>query len=384
MRGIAFLSFRSFSNVRITRALKPYVPEQLHPHYRKLRELMKRWTSSPKSYQDRIRSELVHYSETETVHDLPRILTYWFERHIVPVTKTFGFGNSIEMFRTYIAQVCRERPEEICRILSIGSGDSATEINIAQWLFEQNIRNFHFECLDLNPEVLDRGRRAAAKQGSADYFQFATFDINSWKPFRQYPVVLAIQCLHHFVELELLFDKIHSALHPDGFFLTDDMIGRNGHQRWPEALKFVEQFWAELPDSCRYNYRLKRMEPRYQDWDCSVAGFEGIRAEDILPLLMERFHFDFFFGFGNIIDVFVDRIFGPNFDPNREWDRDFIDRVHAVDVREIEGGRLKPTHIYAAMMKRPSSSPKFYKHLTPEFSVRVPDKSRVNGKLNVR
>jgi len=370
--------------VRITRALKPYVPKALHPHYRKLRELVVRWTSGPKSYQDRIRAELVNYSGTANVHELPPIMNYWSNKHLVPVIKTFGFGNSIEMFRTYIARVCTERPEETCRILSIGAGDSATEINIAQWLFERNIRNFQFECLDLNPEVLDRGRSAAAKKEFADRFEFSTFDINSWKPGRQYHIILAIQCLHHFVELELLFDKIHNALHPDGFFLTDDMIGRNGHQRWPEALKFVQKFWEELPDSYRYNNGLKRTDQRYEDWDCSVAGFEGIRAQDILPLLLERFHFDFFFGFGNIIDIFVDRVFGPNFDPNREWDRDFIDRIHAADVREIESGRLKPTHIYAAMMKRPSSNPKFHKHLTPEFSVRMPDKYPGKGRSNVR
>src|SRR6516162_5634402 len=139
MRRIAFLPSRFFSTVRITRVLKPYVPEPLHPHYRKLRELVARWISSPKSYQDRIQAELVQYSETANVHELPRILSYWFDKHVVPVIQTFGFGNSIEMFRTYIARVCSERPEEICRILSIGAGDSATEINIAQWLIEQNI-----------------------------------------------------------------------------------------------------------------------------------------------------------------------------------------------------------------------------------------------------
>ena len=45
-----------------------------------------------------------------------------------------------------------------------------------------------------------------------------------------------------------------------------------------------------------------------------MGSFEGIRAQDILPLLVERFTFDEFIGFGNVIDPFVDRSFGPNFD----------------------------------------------------------------------
>jgi len=370
--------------VRITRALKPYVPQSLHPHYRRLKQLMIRWTASPKSYQDRIQAELTNFSNIANVHDLPPIMNYWYNKHIVPMIRPFGFGNSIEMFRAYIQRVCAERPGQICRVLSIGAGDCASEINVAQWLLEQGTRNFRLECLDLNAEVVDRGRRSAAAKGFADRFEFATFDVHSWKPAGTYPVILAIQCLHHFVELEILFDKVHLALDPDGFFLTDDMIGRNGHQRWPEALKFVEEFWNELPDACKYNRSLNRLDRRFEDWDCSVAGFEGIRAQDILPLLLNRFQFDFFLGFGNIVDVFVDRVYGPNFDPDRKWDRDFIDRVHAADEREIESGRLKPTHIYAAMMKRPSSNPKFYKHRTAEFSVRMPDKKSKIGKLNVR
>jgi len=34
-------------------------------------------------------------------------------------------------------------------------------------------------------------------------------------------------------------------------------------------------------------------------WDCSKQGFEGIRAQDILPLLVKKFSFRSFLGFGN-------------------------------------------------------------------------------------
>lgn len=359
--------------MRITGILKYCVPQCFHPYLRGLRDRILFRTAGLDSYQSKIQEELDHYSGTENVHALPPITTYWFDKHLLPILQAFGFGSSVEMFRTYIARVCRAHPGEICSVLSIGAGDSATEINVAQWLLEQGIQNFRFDCMDLNPEVLDRGRRLAAEKGFADRFHFAPFDIHGWKPGRTYDVILAIQCLHHFVELELLFDKIHEALRPNGYFLTDDMIGRNGHQRWPEAMRLVDEFWKELPGPYKYNHLLKRVENQYENWDCSKSGFEGIRAQDILPLLVQRFHFDFFFGFGNVIDVFVDRTFGPNFDPAREWDRDFIDRVHATDDAGFESGSLKPTHIYAAMRKHPADNPKFYKQRTPELSVRNPE-----------
>ena len=141
--------------------------------------------------------------------------------------------------------------------------------------------------------------------------------------------------------------------------------------RWPEALTHVESLWAELPDRYKYNHQLRRLERDFVNWDCSQSGFEGIRAQDILPLLMERFNFELFIGFGNIIDVFVDRSFGHNFDPDRPFDRAFIDRAHGLDQNLLESGAVKPTHMIAVMTKAPAETVT-YKHLTPEFCVRRP------------
>jgi hypothetical protein len=156
-----------------------------------------------RSYKERVQTELEIYTATAQVHDLPQIAHYWSNTHLVPILRQFGFSNSIEMFRNYIARICRENPDETCFVLSVGCGDSASEINIAQWLNENAIRNFAFDCLDINGEVLERGRRSAEEKGVASAFKFAVFDVNSWQPVREYNVVLAIQCLHHFLELEV-------------------------------------------------------------------------------------------------------------------------------------------------------------------------------------
>ena len=73
--------------------------------------------------------------------------------------------------------------------------------------------------------------------------------------------------------------------------------------RWPEALAIVHELWKELPDRYKYNHQLKRLEIEYENWDCSrQGGFEGVRAQEILPLLLKKFHFDLFVGFGNVIE----------------------------------------------------------------------------------
>jgi hypothetical protein len=150
------------------------------------------------------------------------------------------------------------------------------------------------------------------------------------------------------------------------------MIGRNGHQRRPEALEHVQRLWKELPDAYRYNRLLKRHESRFINHDCSTEGFEGIRAQDILPLLLARFDFALFLGFANVVSPFIDRCFGHNFDDKSERDRAFIDRAHAIDEEGFANGTLKPTQMLAVLSPVKLDTHVYARGLTPEFSVRRP------------
>lgn len=218
--------------------------------------------------------------------------------------------------------------------------------------------------------MLARGQALAKERGVEDQLVTTVGDFNQWVPTHRYDAVIANQSLHHVVKLEALFDAIKSSLSDGGIFLVSDMIGRNGHARWPEALEIVEQFWQELPASHRFNHLLNKQEFAYVNWDCSQTSFEGIRAQDILPLLVDRFEFDFFMGFSNVIFPFVDRAFGPGFDPKNEYDRNFIDRIQARDESEIRSGRVKPTQMLAAMTL--STMPKniFVDGISPSLAIR--------------
>lgn len=80
---------------------------------------------------------------------------------------------------------------------------------------------------------------------------------------------------------------------------------------------------------------------KYVNWDCSLTGFEGIRAQAILPLLVENFHLDTFIAVANIIDVFVDRSYGPNFSIDKAAALAFVDRVQQPDQGAIESGGIQ-------------------------------------------
>jgi len=149
------------------------------------------------------------------------------------------------------------------------------------------------------------------------------------------------------------------------------MIGRNGHMRWPEARKLVDEVWGWLPDRYRYNWQLQRQEQKFMDWDCSQEGFEGIRAQEVLPLLLENFSPRVFLAWGNIIDVFIDRGFGHNFHGRNEWDLHFIDRIHAIDDQAIADKVIKPTHLLAKFQNEPGEC--ICPHgMDPQEAIRVP------------
>ena len=332
--------------------------------------------SSPGSaeYASRVAAERDIFAGQLQVHELPEIFHYWSNRYLRPINESFGFSHPEHFFQVWLARaydrVKQARPADTLRFISLGSGNCDAEVRIAKGLVESNRPDFLLECLDINEAMLSRGRALAQAEGVPGQVRPVQGDFNDWQPPHRYDAVLANQSLHHVVALESLFTAVSRAIGTDGDFIVSDMIGRNGHMRWPEALAIVQEFWRELPPAYRYNRQLQRQEDLFMDWDCSVEGFEGIRAQDILPLLIQRFGFRFFLAYGNAIDPFIDRSFGHNFDAAAEWDRAFIDRVHARDEAEILAGRIKPTHMMAVLCNDRSARPAIWKHLAPEFCVR--------------
>lgn len=325
------------------------------------------------SYQARVAKEAEHFAQRADVHDLPAVFHYWSNKYLLPKFKEMNIRGVHEFFADVITEKAPEKGQTKSVVVSIGCGNCDIEIAVARELLTSGFDRFQIECVDLIPEMLERGRAMAVAEGLEEYFTFNCTDIISWSPeSSETDVVIANQSLHHFVDLEVLFDKIKSALTPKGVFATMDVIGRNGHMRWPEAMEQIDLLWEEMPKRHRYNNLLCRFEEKYENWDCSVEGFEGIRAQDILPLLLERFNFKMFLGYGNLTDIFVDRAFGHNFNLENPQDLAFIDKVGKLDDELIESGELKPTHIVAIMTNEQVES-KHYKNLSPSFCVRPTD-----------
>jgi SAM-dependent methyltransferase len=322
-------------------------------------------------YEARVAAELRTFAEQEIVHDLPSIHHFWTHRFLTPLLTEVGVRNVDSLWRSEVAEQCRRRAPERARLVSLGAGNGELELALAEGLMRDGVENLELVLLELNSDMLERADARARRIGIEDRVRGEVADLNVWRANGPVDIYLANHSLHHVVELEHLYEQIRSSLIADGVLLVNDMIGRNGHQRWPEAAAVIRRIWQTLPEGYRYNHTLGAIDDEYPDLDCSSESFEGIRAQDVLPLLLRVLHPETFVGFANVADPFVDRVYGHNFDPADPRDAGLIDAIATFDEAGIDAGALTPTHLIATFRREPVTC-LYPRRRSPERMVREP------------
>lgn len=325
-------------------------------------------------YERRLSQQVEQYKNVANIHDLPSIFHHWSNRFVRPVMEQVFEGRFMfpDVYAHFLGKSFRETGNRLAA--SLGAGDGGMEIETAKSLIRDGTTDFVILCVELSEHLIIRGEEAARAAGVHKHIRFLKTDINHWRPEVKMAACMANQSLHHFENLEHVFDFVAANLESQGSFITNDMIGRNGHMRWPEARSIVDAVWSSLPQRYRYNQGLSRLEsPTFLDWDCSVQGFEGVRAQDIMPLLVKRFGFTHFAAWGGFIDVFVDRNFGHNFNEQDPAHRNFIDQLGQANDALVRAGVIKPTQIFAVMSLSRDKECRSYAGITPEYAIRWPN-----------
>ncbi len=323
-------------------------------------------------YDSRVKNQIAQFADLGALWKPGSITQYWMKTYVTPkIVDVFAANGVFDLYTSQLSGCIRQAAAagRTARIISIGSGDCQVEIQQAKRLKEKKLGPFVIVATDISDIRLDRAKQAAVAAGVGENLEFQTIDFNDFKFDQKYDAFMAHHILHHIVNLEGLFETIHESMHEDSVFLTNDLIGRNGHQRWPETLEWIDSLWPTLPSHYRFSYQFNAVHEKYLDWDCAKTGFEGIRAQDILPLLIQRFGFDGFMGYGGIIDPFIERGYGRNLDADKAEDRAFIDLVEKLNQTLMDEGRIKPT-MMLAVMRRSGGAGKTYHGLTPEKAVR--------------
>lgn len=320
-------------------------------------------------YDERLARERETFADQVDLHqDLPPSAHRWSSRHVQPQLAALGIASVSELITSQIRERAEQRTGDVV-VLSLGSGNGDQELGWLRTLAEVGVDNVRMRLLELNPAMQERAAVAAEELGFAGRVECLTADFNTWCADSEHDVVVGFQALHHVLDLDHLYRQIRASLDPAGVLVVHDMIGRNGHRRWPEALEVIERLWSTLPPELRRNAISGEIDEHYGDLDCAVDGFEGIRAQDVLPVLLNYLHPSVFFSFGNVIDPFIDRVYGHNLDLGDERHRAFIDHVGTLDDSLIDLGIITPTHLTALF--HPSPQPlRVHGTRTPERSVR--------------
>ena len=322
-------------------------------------------------YQARLSAQKQQYNVGEEIHDLPPIFHYWSNKYLRPkLEAVFDVSTVCDFYAKPFLELSRNNHNSL-RFVSIGSGDCTYEVELCKCLLGRNLTNFVVICTEVNPRLISQARERIQQEWIGQWLQVDYFDVNCENLDLPVDGFMAHHSLHDVVELERLFAMMDHCLLPYGRFLTQDMIGRNGHMRWPESLAFINALWGVIGDPKKFNHQFKVQHDDFVNFDCSKEGFEGIRAQDILPLLSSNFSFGGFIGTGGLIEVFIDRGYGPNYSAGDRQDLEFVEFVAELNDRLIELGMIKPTIMFAEMGKKGAFvEPKLYKGITPNFCIR--------------
>ncbi len=325
-------------------------------------------------YDKKLQEQKDQFKTGEDIRRLPDIFDYWSDKYLRPkLEDIFGVSTVAGFYSTRFLDQCLMSKGRPLRFVSIGSGDCLQEIEITRSILASGYKNFEFIGLEVSEALIRESQERIAQSGLESHLRVSRFDLNRDHFDFRADGVMANHSLHHIVELEELFATIEKNLSEDGCFLSMDMIGRNGHMRWPETLRFVEAIWSIIDESKKYHHQLNEQHTRFVNFDCSLEGFEGIRSQDIMPLLIRLFSFKTFFAVGGLVEVFVDRGYGPNYSIQNPSDLKFVDFLESLNAQLIELGFIKPTMLFADMRKRGKvSSACLYKGQTPEFCTRIP------------
>jgi len=312
----------------------------------------------------------------EAAADLPAIHHYWRRRQIESKLAMPGIASTDDFFLQYLLDACRGDPERTHRIVSLGTGSRDLEVVLAQRAVRAGVRNFNLQCLSPAPSHLSRPEAIRAEPSVLEHLTLVQCQAGDWPREGGYSLCLVNQSLLHLPAPELWLEKIRAAIEPHGSLVVSAPLARLDRGESPVAREIASQVWQLLPERYRSLDGRRLPGPQYASERRSGSPDASGRGSALLPQLMRLFHFEVFVAFGNVINAFVDRAVGPNFDPAQERDRRFIDQVAALDDAKIDAGLYPPTHLLAALRTQPVENPIHFRHWTPEFCLgRAPAKA---------
>jgi ubiquinone/menaquinone biosynthesis C-methylase UbiE len=230
----------------------------------------------------------------------------------------------------------RHSPPKRC--LSLGCGGGNLERGLLRMGFGE-----HFDAIDSSEGSIKLARELAAKEGFGERIHYTVGDINRLRlEENQYDFVIAKMALHHFDNLDHIYEEVRRSLKSNGIFCFNDFIGPTRYQWTDKQLEICNEILQLLPEKYRWSLWEKRVidsigRPTIEDM-LRVDPTEAIRSAEIIPKLTR--YFDIIerkdYG-GTILHLLFNHIM-DNFDTDSEEQATIVNLICWVERRLLREG----------------------------------------------
>src|SRR5882757_3773700 len=223
-----------------------------------------------------------HWTEVE-----PSMTQWWAIPSVVKRWNLLMTGDAGTSFPSYVAAK-HFAPRDDLRGLSLGCGTGGNEL-----LWAKTGAFGLLEGVDVAPARIEFAGRTAVEQGLSDVLRFRVADVHRMTADgERFDVLLGLQSLHHFDELDRTLPVLAGLLEPDGMFVVDEFVGPTRFQWTDRQLEAANAMLALLPEERRRlpDGRIKRRVVRPSRLSMVLDDpSEAVDADALLPGLRRLF-----------------------------------------------------------------------------------------------
>lgn len=175
------------------------------------------------------------------------------------------------------------------RTLALGVGMAFTEEHLIRNNYAQ-----HIVAYEMSSTAVERATQRFAEAGLSDRIEMRAGDVLLDNlPSASFDAVFVQAAIHHFYQIDEMFELMHRVLKPGGMLVYDEYVGPDLHVWHPEVVALLDELNACLAPRYRMDFaskseRLEGPKPS-REWMLQHDPSEGVHASRILPLTYQWF-----------------------------------------------------------------------------------------------
>jgi 2-polyprenyl-3-methyl-5-hydroxy-6-metoxy-1,4-benzoquinol methylase len=223
--------------------------------------------------------------------------------------------------------------------------------------------------VDVAEGAIESARKTAEAEGLQGLtYEVADLNTAEFGP-ETYDVVYAHAALHHVFHLEHLLDQIKRTLKPGGLLVIYEYIGPSQMQFPQRDLLLADTFLKVIPEGYRKLRRqngIKSTAARLSLDEMNRSDpSEGIRANEIVPLVASRFEVRHFRYIGGTLLLLVFNEIAGNFKEDDAEIMPLVKALIALDNFLIDNSVLPSYHVYMVCEKTDNPLPMQTRNILP-------------------